>query len=62
MAFCFDQAVGHFGRVVSNELEAVEGKNEAEILAKRKLILAKYLGPISGKSGFADPAAMVAKR
>ena len=62
MAYCFDQAIGHFGRIISNELEAVDGKNDAEIKIKRQAIMNKYLGAEAGKSGFADPAAMISRK
>lgn len=59
-AFCFDQAIGYVGRRIEGELEAVEGKNSAEMRLKRQAILDKYFSG-GKKSGFADPAAMMAK-
>lgn len=61
-AYCFDQAVGLLGRRIENELEAVEGRNEAETKMKRERILAKYIDLGEGKkSGFADPMLMLQK-
>jgi hypothetical protein len=54
--------VGLLGRRIENELEAVEGRNEAEIKMKRERILAKYIDLGEGKkSGFADPALLIKK-
>lgn len=60
VALCFDQAVGHVGMTIQNELDAVEGKKAAEIKAKQQIILDGYFGiePGSVKGRFADPAAM----
>jgi hypothetical protein len=61
VAFCLDQAVGYFGRVVEADLEAVEGKTDAERNQKRDRVLQKYIGNEDEKprrGQFADPAAM----
>jgi hypothetical protein len=61
VAFCLDQAVGYFGRVVEADLEAVEGKTDAERNQKRDRVLQKYIGDKDEKprrGQFADPAAM----
>lgn len=62
VAFCVDQAIGYFGRVVEAELEAVEGKTDTERSQKRDRVLQRYIGenddekPRRGQ--FADPTAM----
>lgn len=61
VAYCFDQAVGYFGRTLEAELEGVEAKTAAERDQKRKRILSKYLDDETEKprrGQFADPAAM----
>jgi len=60
VAYCFDQAVGYVGRRIENELESVEGKNDAEIKHKREIVLSRYFSD-NKVSGFADPAAMFSK-
>lgn len=62
VAYCLDQAVGHFGRVVENELQSVEAKTVEEANYKRRQILDQYLNPDSDKPArgmYADPAAMM---
>lgn len=62
VAYCLDQAVGHFGRTLEGALEKAgsDAKNEAEAEWKRKKILNDYIGendkPQRGL--YADPAAM----
>lgn len=61
VAYCLDQAVGHFGRTVEAELDKVEGKTAEERTHKRQRVLERFLDledqkPSRGQ--FADPAAM----
>lgn len=42
-AFCFDEAVIAFGMGVEAELNAVEGKNDKEIVRKKNQVLGKLL-------------------
>lgn len=61
VAYCLDQAVSYFGRMLEADLDGVEGKDAEEQNWKRKRILDRYLNggeekPSPGQ--FADPAAM----
>lgn len=59
-AYCLDQAVWFVGATIQNELEKAghkRQKGEANIVAARQRVLAKYLGNSDGKQQFADPAA-----
>lgn len=62
MAYCLDQAVGHFGVVVESELEQAghkPDKSERKITAARKAVLNRYFGDKEVKpQSFADPAAL----
>lgn len=57
IAYCLDQAVGHVGMTIQNELDEVEGKKD-EVKAKHRLILDRYFGIDSSEAPgrFADPA------
>lgn len=60
VAYCLDQAVGHFGRTLQGELDSVDAKDAADGEYKRRRILEKYLGEEDKPSRgmFADPATM----
>jgi hypothetical protein len=64
-AYCFDQAVGHFGVSVEAELEQAghrPTKDERKTEAARKSVLTKYFGEIAPeqqRGKYADPAAMM---
>lgn len=52
-AYCFDSAVGQFGRSLDAELASVEGKNKKELTTKTQRVLGKWL---DGEMKFRDPA------
>lgn len=54
-----DNAVFAFGTALSNELQAVEGKNQKEIERKSQRLLAKWLREPGMKQKYADPAKKV---
>lgn len=62
VAYCLDQAVGHFGRALENELEKAGSgaKTDDEAQWKRKLVLDRFIGEDKKpqRGTFADPAAM----
>lgn len=62
MAYCLDQAVGHFGRALESELEQAgsDAKNNEEASWKRRLVLDRFIGEDKKpqRGNFADPAAM----
>ena len=53
--FMFDNAVFAFGKALSNELSAVEGKNSKDIERKSSRLLDKWLGS-DGPKRYRDPA------
>ena len=53
-AYCFDEAVYHFGSQLEAELEGVEGKNKGDIERKQERIFRRVMG---GERKFRDPAA-----
>lgn len=63
-AYCFDSAVAEWGLYVQGELDKVEGKNAKQVNARRRGRLEALLREPGkgGGSGFADPAARLAKK
>lgn len=63
-AFCLDQAVWYLGTRIQTQLENVgrkKDRKQAANEAARERLMKKILGQEdSGKSGFADPAALFA--
>jgi hypothetical protein len=61
-AYCFDEAIIHFGTSLEYELEQAghkPSKEERKAKAARETVLNRIFGEDKGKgSGFADPAAM----
>ena len=52
LAFCFDDAVAHFGGLMDQELDKAPGKTPEERSANRQMILRRI---IEGKELFAEP-------
>lgn len=62
VAYCLDQAVGHFGVSVEVDLENAghrPSKEERKMENARKQVLARYFGDEVVGKRFADPAAMM---
>lgn len=60
-AYCLDQAVWFVGATIQNDLEKAghkRQKGEANIVAARRRVLAKYMGDANQEKQFADPAAL----
>lgn len=60
-AYCLDQAVWFVGATIQNDLEKAghkRQKGEANIVAARRRVLAKYMGDTNQEKQFADPAAL----
>jgi hypothetical protein len=55
-AYCLDEAVFMWGGWVSQQLEKVKGKTEAQVQRGQEMKLAQILGT-EGKGRFRDPAA-----
>ena len=60
-AYCLDQAVHYAGTTIKSELEEAgrkPSKEENNLVAARKKVLAKFFGESSAPAQFADPAAL----
>ena len=56
MAYCVDEAIGHFGSTIEQAMDKVKGKNAKTKRAKAENVLRRYLGL---KQQFRDASELV---